>query len=94
VRLTWILEDKSMVHVDIPGPENESKYELSRLPHVALEAPGGRGYTGLHLSENGVGVPAQSTPAHIELVRDGQLNYRLGPLRNEVKAKSSNQAEK
>jgi hypothetical protein len=78
-RLTWQLADGSLVHLDVPGPENVSPYEISRHPHLALTAP--PPYQALHLSEGGIGVPFDSTPAHIEVRGDPQLTRRLDPLR-------------
>lgn len=72
VRLTWVLPDNSMIHVDYPGESNPSPYELSRNPHAARIGP-----DGIHMDEGGVGVPVESTPAHIEIKADPLLRRRV-----------------
>jgi hypothetical protein len=71
VRLTWRLADDSFIHIDVPGSDNSSPYEINRLPHVARTAP--IPHHELHLSDTGISVPANSTPAHIEFQPDATL---------------------
>jgi hypothetical protein len=61
--------------VDVPGTSNISPYEIDRLPHVARTAAGPN--EGLHLSEDGIGVPFDSTPAHTTITKDGRLTQLI-----------------
>ncbi|MGB3292059.1 MAG: DUF4157 domain-containing protein [Phormidesmis sp.] len=75
VRITWQLGDNSFIHVDVPGTTNTSPYAINRQPHLARTAQ--VPYQELHLSDQGIGVPANSTPAHIEIRRDALLQQRI-----------------
>ncbi|MDJ0703751.1 MAG: hypothetical protein QNJ46_10765, partial [Leptolyngbyaceae cyanobacterium MO_188.B28] len=75
VRLTWQLSDDSFIHIDVPGIENSSPYMINRQPHAAKTAsfPNEE----LHLSDSGISVPMNSTPAHIEIKPDALLQQRI-----------------
>ncbi|WP_168790597.1 DUF6861 domain-containing protein [Paraburkholderia aromaticivorans] len=68
VRATWEFGDGSRIDVDIPGSGNTSPYMLNRQPHLDRISP-----EGYHLDDAGIGVPARSTPAHIEIEMDPRL---------------------
>ncbi len=69
VRLTWRFADDSSVHVDIPGRDNASDYMINREPHAGKIGPD----EVLHLTEDGVGVPMNSTAAHLPIEVDFAL---------------------
>ena len=75
VRITWEFADGSYIHVDVPGTTNVSPYEINRLPHVARTAA--QPNEGLHLSEPGIGVPFDSTPAHTTITKDARLTQLI-----------------
>ena len=75
VRITWEFADGSYIHVDVPGTGNLSPYMINRLPHVARTAA--RPHEGLHLSDSGVGVPTDSTPAHTTITKDARLTQLI-----------------
>ena len=75
VRITWEFADGSYIHVDVPGTTNVSPYEINRLPHVARTAA--QPNEGLHLSEAGIGVPFDSTPAHTTITKDARLTHLI-----------------
>ena len=55
----WIFRDRSSIRLDIPGRLNESRWQVSRDPHLAIMGPQGE-----ILSRYGVVVPGGSEPAH------------------------------
>lgn len=81
-RITWQFDDNTFIHIDIPRSENILKgpktqiYELNLKPHAArtIAFEGG---TEIHLSDQGIVVPRDSTPAHIEIRADDLLWQRL-----------------
>jgi Pre-toxin TG/Putative RNase-like toxin, toxin_1 len=73
VRLTWKYDDKSFIHIDIPSPESDKIHQISREVHVTRVAPVQKGID-LHLSDLGIGVPSNSAPAHVLIVRDAELD--------------------
>jgi hypothetical protein len=69
-RITWIFTgDKSMVVVDLPGRDAKKEFQINREVHAAKIGPD----KVLHLSDAGVGVPFDSTPAHIRIYEDDTL---------------------
>ena len=70
--LIWRFPDGSMIRIDMPAPlvKGQGKkqvgmsrpYESGELPHLARIGP-----DGVHLSDSGVAVPMESTPAHIPI---------------------------
>jgi hypothetical protein len=77
IRLRWQFDDGSSLHVDVPGTENQSPYLINREPHVGRIAVETDPARPLHLSDEGVGVPTESTPAHIEIQPDSLLQQRI-----------------
>jgi hypothetical protein len=75
VRLSWRFADGSEIHIDIPGPDNSSPFGISRQVHAGRTGP--TPHNSLHLSDNGVGVPSHSAPAHIPVVSDAALRSKL-----------------
>jgi hypothetical protein len=81
VRLTWKFADKSEIHVDVPGPANESAWQISREAHADITA--GPPNQGIHLSQEGIAVPDRSAPAHLPIESDGLLRSRVaGDMRD------------
>jgi uncharacterized protein YciI len=78
VRISWILADGSQLHLDVPGQDNDSRYEINRVLHVHKIGPDGA----LHLTEGGVGVPPDSTPAHLPIRPDDALYALIGHPRS------------
>lgn len=82
VRLEWQFPDGSRLHVDVPGPENTSPFEINRSPHAGLNAPSPSevfpsSNKAFSMDERGTVVPDQSAPAHMPVVRDARLNFLL-----------------
>ena len=75
VRFTWRYGDGSEIHVDVPGADNTSSWQISREAHADITA--GRPNQGVHLSEDGVAVPDRSAPAHMPIAGDSLLARRI-----------------
>jgi hypothetical protein len=71
VRITWELSDDSDIHIDVPGVENDSTYQINREAHVTRTARAPN--DDLHLSDDGIGVPTDSTAAHTTIQMDADL---------------------
>jgi hypothetical protein len=82
IRLEWIFPDGSRFHIDVPGPDNVSPFAVNRAPHAGMNAPRPseafpESDQSFQINERGVVVPKESAPAHMPVVRDARLNYRL-----------------
>jgi hypothetical protein len=68
-RITWHRPDGAMVQADVPGPGaiQGQVFELNREPHIlkTLPVPYAPPGVPLAVSDTGVLVPLNSTPAHI-----------------------------
>ena len=60
----WKFKDKSSIRLDIPGIYIDSKWQVSREPHIVALGPRGE-----VLSRQGIDVPALSEPAHQRIFR-------------------------
>jgi hypothetical protein len=79
-RAEWTFADGSSVHVDVPSTDNKSPYMINREAHAGRQA--NEPNSELHLTDDGIGVPTDSTPAHILIRPDPRLRelrrYGLG----------------
>lgn len=76
VTLTWVFADRSHIRLDVPGP-GVRPFESAAQPHFARV-----GEDGVHYSDHGISVPADSAPAHIPLRITPRLQVEIDAARN------------